>query len=759
MKKTNQLFLLFILLASMICYSQEICNNGIDDDGDGYVDCYDDECFGDPSCSDSYFGKPIATCQYIPPVSNFILKETWRTDNTLYPMDNRQTPIVGDIDNDGIPEVIAKDDQSANRLYVFNGADGTHELTITAPSSDRFLDAIAIADVDLDGFGEIIFVAQNPDRTLYCYEHDGTLKWNAIDLVGYSADADRWTPSIADFDADGVPEIYVGNMIFNSLTGVKIAEGGSTNSKGSSSSSANEPFPVAVDVLPDAFCANCTGLELVCGNQVYSVNIATGTMTVEVTAVGGADGLTSLADMDLDGDLDAVVCYQTGGRGNIFIWDIQTSTSLSIASFQIDNATASISNTTAGGHPLIADLNGDDTLEIGIAGRDVYVAIDFDAGTGVLSELWSNVTNDNSERTGSVAFDFEDDDANEIVYKDEDYLYIYNGATGTNKASIACGSGTRYDLPIVVDVNADGQTNIVCACSDNPGTGSAGTGFIIAFEAQNIPWQSSRQVYNQHSYFNVNINDNLTVPKQQQNHSLGYPQAAPIQYPLNQFLMQSSPLSINGNSYYAATDATITIDSIDPTNCGSTPNTLQACFTITNNSNDKIFPAGTSISLYNGDPFVAGATLITTTNTTGSIATGGGTESKCIDIPDQGGLFTFYVIANDNGLGTLPITQPSTSIPECDFNNNTANFVIDCVTLDIADLNYNTLLLYPNPVHSQITVNGLIENTNISIVSILGKTVLETTITKTENTIDVSKLSDGLYLIKLKGAILKFVKE
>jgi len=29
----------------------EICNNGIDDDGDGAIDCYDLKCAGDPSCA------------------------------------------------------------------------------------------------------------------------------------------------------------------------------------------------------------------------------------------------------------------------------------------------------------------------------------------------------------------------------------------------------------------------------------------------------------------------------------------------------------------------------------------------------------------------------------------------------------------------------------------------------------------------------------------------------------------------------------
>ena len=36
--------LLFFLLFSSICIAQEICNNGIDDDGDGKIDLNDSDC-------------------------------------------------------------------------------------------------------------------------------------------------------------------------------------------------------------------------------------------------------------------------------------------------------------------------------------------------------------------------------------------------------------------------------------------------------------------------------------------------------------------------------------------------------------------------------------------------------------------------------------------------------------------------------------------------------------------------------------------
>jgi hypothetical protein len=39
-----------IVLAGCPVVKKEICNNGIDDDGDGRVDCADADCADDPAC-------------------------------------------------------------------------------------------------------------------------------------------------------------------------------------------------------------------------------------------------------------------------------------------------------------------------------------------------------------------------------------------------------------------------------------------------------------------------------------------------------------------------------------------------------------------------------------------------------------------------------------------------------------------------------------------------------------------------------------
>ena len=57
MKKTYTfrilpLILILILLTGFKVLAQEICNNGIDDDGDGFIDCVDGDCDSDPGCEE-----------------------------------------------------------------------------------------------------------------------------------------------------------------------------------------------------------------------------------------------------------------------------------------------------------------------------------------------------------------------------------------------------------------------------------------------------------------------------------------------------------------------------------------------------------------------------------------------------------------------------------------------------------------------------------------------------------------------------------
>ena len=57
------------------------------------------------------------------------------------------------------------------------------------------------------------------------------------------------------------------------------------------------------------------------------------------------------------------------------------------------------------------------------------------------------------------------DGPSEIVYRDEDFLYILNGNNGSVNTSIPCRSRTSVEYPIVADVDADGSTEICIVCA------------------------------------------------------------------------------------------------------------------------------------------------------------------------------------------------------------------------------------------------------------------------------------------------------
>ena len=83
-------------------------------------------------------------------------------------------------------------------------------------------------------------------------------------------------------------------------------------------------------------------------------------------------------------------------------------------------------------------------------------------------------------------------------------------------------------------------------------------------------------------------------------------------------------------------------------------------------------------------------------------------------------------------------------------------------TLNTEDVEFQTnkISIYPNPAHSILNIETKVELTTISIYSLLGKEVIKTN----TKTVDVSNLSEGIYLIKmldLEGhqQIKRFIKE
>lgn len=83
-------------------------------------------------------------------------------------------------------------------------------------------------------------------------------------------------------------------------------------------------------------------------------------------------------------------------------------------------------------------------------------------------------------------------------------------------------------------------------------------------------------------------------------------------------------------------------------------------------------------------------------------------------------------------------------------------------TASVQDTNLNSVTIYPNPTSNIVIVSGLENIQSYKIYNILGKEIKTTTILE-NNTLDVSRLENGVYLIKIKGEnqtySKKFIKQ
>lgn len=450
-------------------------------------------------------------------------------------------PIVGQLNDDNgdgvvderdVPDIVAtfddnggaEDKMGVMRIISGDGYDHSVFLTQWTEGPDQWgpyrYGTPALGDVDNDGETEIIVVLAGPpaipgdapppdgpgidvpppedspigppppptpgmEPDISCYPAafslDGTMEWR---YEGSFIDCGGHAIALADMEGDGTVEVILGKVIVNGENGSLQGEGWKGDASYGGAYFEVGQIPSIGDIDGDG------DQELLAGNTIYDHNGNEVCSLMEPSK----DGFTAIADLDMDGDGEIVM-----------VWDhkitILDETCRELREWPM------VGNGT-GGPPTIADFDADGEPEIGVAS-----ALDYCVYESTSELLWAfGTTDESSHATGSTVFDFEGDGRPEVVYGDEVTLWVLDGPTGAVRLEDSDHSSrTLHEYPVVVDSDGDGYPEIIV-----PNGGGhyddARTGLYTLGSTEPGGWIGGRQVWNQHAYNIVNINDDLTIP-------------------------------------------------------------------------------------------------------------------------------------------------------------------------------------------------------------------------------------------------------
>ncbi len=738
MSSKNLMGLFWIMvfaLSSFSVFAQEICDDGIDNDGDGLIDCYDPDCYASGHC-DFY---PADYCRSILPdskefgmqIDNNFVRGNYQVQGSgpsyNYAPFGYAIPKVADIDNDGTMEIVTvSSDGGTDGIFIFDPIKDQLKYFIPLTLADKHT-GVTLANVDTDPYVEIIIATgyeSTGNNRIYRYDFNGT-SWNQYTNGSWpivNAYTRRgFQPDIVDFNEDGTPELlFYGEQGGNKKAAIYNIEDGTiiidliAKTGGSSGHLAShmywkDHFAFA-DVIPEGFDPGtgplqyAKGVELITGTRVYTIDIETGNIEdvwgADPSGVhkpwvngsgndGDAGQKVAYADINMDGNVDIVVT----GQGRISIWDPLTNASIC--------NTQMLGGGSKGGIVCIGDVDGDaqNQPEIGVVSKE-YVEVFRYNTSHQLEQVWGLANSDDSGETACNFFDFEGDGSVEMVYRDKTDLWVYEGegdgagnprvlltsnqtyndANGLITNVDACSSDTGSEHPIIVDVDQNNRADIVVACSEG----------LRVYRDRLTPWISSRGIFNQRSYNYVNINDDMTVPAvMQKNHVVPN---------MNNYLTQMYRIDQAGNPFYPAPDFTIEVKSIDNLCHGTNNDEVDFMLNIFNYGDGHADDFEVPITFYDGDPSQPGAKILKQEIVNVNLFPLNTKEThvfniKMSDLDGEGDGFdtNIYITINDNvkaataadanGYLYAPVELPNSPYPECNYANNTIGpFIIrDCV--------------------------------------------------------------------------------
>ncbi len=615
----------------------------------------------------------IVECSVIPDVYDWSVKSDWSSDIGMSPL---VIPLVGDVNDDGVTEIVCF---APNDTYQFCGA--THINIVSGQTHEVIDDFDIVSNVSTQDAGVYGMVRLNDGRVvLVVYTLDNYLR--AYNLSGPDKTPIWESPisydvtnvSFADFNNDGFPEVYLGSSIYDAQTGALLAKGNG-NSGLSLSHGNGATFSGAYKPMEMTFAANMDGdasLELVAGNEIYSVEITNRngtegnfiTLEYSIAPPSGvpADGHSQVADFNLDGHLDVLVSKKSETYGDVwvYVWDVYNGTVSEPVNIKTLGPGASL--------PLIADIDSDGVLEIviqcytRISQKDL-LAYKYNIASNSFSEMWRLDVDEDSFSNSMSAFDFNQDGNMELIITDQSRVRIVNGK-GEVLSTFDFGECTVMQYPVIADVDDDGSVEILTIGAY--GATHIYNGHINVLSSATGKWTSARKVWNQYMYNSLNINEDLTVPKNMFSNAWAVTDPddpSVVRRPYNNFLVQSAYTDQYARPFASAADVAVGKLERNEVKNGE----LNLSFSFCNNGEAVLF-APYSITVYaekyrgvvlNSVKLNDNLLVKECSNASISIP-----MSKLCPMKD---LAQLVIAINDNGLG---VAQHGLQQTECDTLNN-----------------------------------------------------------------------------------------
>lgn len=515
----------------------------------------------------------LNSCQWEPTTHSFEaeLKYTWQTTSPGRGL--AVSPIVIQLDDDDcdgkitandIPEIVfvwlsTDAYMGPQPVYAISVVNGKLETKWSAPGLIKGESQLAGGNIDGQPGNEVVGCGVNGPVAL---RGDGSVLWKNTNSL-------CTTPSLADIDGDGQPEVIVDTAVLDGATGTKKFALPSTTSPQWDS---NGWF--AADLDGDG------KQELVGPSHVID------SQGKQLANTSWPAMFAAIADFDGDGTPEIVAVNNL--KHELRIWRFAPSKPNGFEWVRQDSIALPYgqgANPWSGGPITIADFNGDGIPDIGLATAFAYTTYDGKKVTdpsvpAASTVLWSNPTQDKtSGATGSSLFDFNGDGRAEVIYSDEVYLRIYDGPTGKELLKTCNTTGTLMEYPLVADVDNDGQADIVVVSNSFMSCEGTSQTAVRVFGSKNNNWVRTRRIWNQHAYYVTNVEEDGTIP------------AKPLQNwkqkGLNNFRQNKQP-----GGEFSAPDAVVGVS----VQCTS-PNKLLATV---RNVGEAVLPSGVQVSLMRG---------------------------------------------------------------------------------------------------------------------------------------------------------------